>query len=216
MKLELQQFGGRGQSNPNGGGWKSKLNAYARRGEMPTYITGNRDQQAQVFEEIDKLYSMPETDARIVDQGDGVWVQLNGKVYQAGYPSKENASEAEKRGVLKKVLYNAGEKGTAAQATGWRADYNRAIAEEKRFSDQARAMDAEVKAAKSAYYAAPTRSKAQKEEAARLKQAMDSLTTQQQMLQYRAAQFGTFADNLLYEKAPGEYRRKKKVNGQRR
>ena len=54
---------------------------------------------------------MPETDARIVDQGDGVWVQLNGKVYQAGYPSKENASEAEKQGVLKKVLYNAEENG---------------------------------------------------------------------------------------------------------
>ena len=182
---------------------------------MPTYITGNRDQQAQVLEEIDKLYSMPETDARIVDQGDGVWVQLNGKVYQAGYPSKENASEAEKRGVLKKVLYNAGEKGTAAQATGWRADYNRAIAEEKRYSDQARAMDDAVKAAKSAYYAAPTRSKAQKAESARLEKEYNDLSMQQSMLRYRAAQYGTFADNLLSENAPGEYRRKKRVRNSR-
>ena len=215
MKLKLQQFGGRGQSNPNGGGWKRKLSAYARRGEMPTYITGNRDQQAQALEEIDRLYPMPDTDARIIDQGDGVWVQLNGKVYQAGYPSKENASEAEKRGVLKKVLYNAGEKGTAAQATGWRADYNKAVAAEKEYMGQADVMDNAVKAAKSAYYAAPTRSKAQKAEAARLKQVMDDLSLQQSMLRYRAAQMGTLADNLLSENAPGEYRRKKRVRNSR-
>lgn len=74
---------------------------------MPTYIIGNREQQAKVFEEIDKLYSMPDTSARIADQGDGVWVMVGEKTYRASYPSGENASEAEKRGVLKKILYNA-------------------------------------------------------------------------------------------------------------
>lgn len=205
---------GRGNSGI-GGGWRSQLVKSAKKGEMPYAIMGNREQQAEVFEEINKLYSMPNTDARIIDQGDGVWVQLNGKVYRAGYPSGENASEAEKQGVLKHVLYNAGEKKTTAQATGWRADYNRAVAEEKKYHDQARAMDDEVKAAKAAYYAAPTRSKAQKAEAERLKQRMDDLTTKQGLLQYRAAQFGTFADNLLHEKAPAEYRRKKRQRNTR-
>lgn len=106
-------------------------------------------------------------------------------------------------------------KAGGSSGSGWRSDYNKAIAEEKKYSEKARAMDADVKAAKSAYYAAPTRSKAQKEEAARLEKRMNELTMQQQMLQYRAAQFGTFADNLLAEKAPGEYRRKKKVNNKR-
>lgn len=96
---------GRGSSGI-GNGWKSQLAKTAKKGEMPSYIMGNREQQAEVFKEIDKLYSMPDTKARIVDQGSNVWVSLQGKVYRSGYPSGENASEEEKRGVLKWLLYN--------------------------------------------------------------------------------------------------------------
>ena len=98
---------GRGSSGiGDGGGWIKQLKASAKKGEMPTYIVGNREQQSAVFEEIDRLYKMPDTTARVVDQGSSVWVQIDGKVYRAGYPSGEAASEAEKRGVLKKILYN--------------------------------------------------------------------------------------------------------------
>ena len=103
-------MGGRGSSNPGGGGgnsgWKKQLKSFANRGEMPAYIGGNREQQSEVFKEIDKLYKMPETNARIIDQGSSVWVQVDGKVYRQGYPTGETASESEKRGVLKKILYN--------------------------------------------------------------------------------------------------------------
>ena len=96
---------GRGSSGI-GDGWEKQLRDAAKKGEMPTYIVGDRAQQSKVFEEIDKLYPMPKTNARIVDQGDAVWVQIDGRVYRSTYPSGESASEAEKRGVLKKILYN--------------------------------------------------------------------------------------------------------------
>lgn len=73
---------------------------------MPAYIMGNREQQSEIFEEIDRLYPMPDINARIIDQGTAVWVQIDGKVYRASYPSGVTASEEEKRGVLKKILYN--------------------------------------------------------------------------------------------------------------
>lgn len=73
---------------------------------MPSVIMGNREQQAEIFKEIDKLYSMPDTKATIVDQGASVWVNMHGRVFRSGYPSGENASEEEKRGVLKWLLYN--------------------------------------------------------------------------------------------------------------
>lgn len=103
---------GRGSSGiESGAGWKKQLRAAAKKGEMPSYIVGDRSQQAKVFEEIDKLYPMPDTNARIIDQGNAVWVQMGDKVTRASYPSGESASEAEKRGVLKKVLYNFLNKG---------------------------------------------------------------------------------------------------------
>ena len=101
---------GRGSSGI-GNGWKNQLAKSAKKGEMPSVIMGNREQQAEVFEEIDKLYPMPDTKARIVDQGANVWVSMQGKVYRQGYPSGENATEEEKRGVLKWLLYNRKVKG---------------------------------------------------------------------------------------------------------
>lgn len=102
---------GRGSSGIGAGAWKKALKGYAARGEMPATIMGNREQQSAVFKEIDKLYSMPDTKARIVDQGANVWVSMQGKVYRQGYPSGENATEEEKRGVLKWLLYNRNVKG---------------------------------------------------------------------------------------------------------
>lgn len=97
---------GRGSSGASGGnGWKSQLRQFAQKGEVPSYIGGSRENQSKVFKEIDKLYSMPDTNARISDQGDAVLVQMNGTVRRSGYPSGESASEEEKRGVLKWILY---------------------------------------------------------------------------------------------------------------
>ena len=95
---------------------------------------------------------------------------------------------------------NANTKAGSSQPTsGWREDYNRALEESERYRQRAEAMDAEVKAAKDAYYKAPTRSKAQKAEAARLENEMDRLTMEQSMLRYRAAQLSSFAENLRME-----------------
>ena len=103
---------GRGNSGI-GSGWKSQLRAAAKKGEMPAYIMGNREQQAEIFREIDRLYPMPDTtNTRINDQGDAAWVMTAaGKVYRSGYPSGEGASEQEKNGVLKWLLYKDLKKG---------------------------------------------------------------------------------------------------------
>ena len=109
----------------------------------------------------------------------------------------------------------SGGSGKSGGATGWRSDYNKAVAAEKEYQKQAESMDANVKAARAAYYAAPTRTKAQKAESERLEKEYNDLSMQQTMLRYRAAQMGTLADNLLSENAPGEYRRKKRVRNSR-
>ena len=96
-------MGGRGGSS--GLGWKSQLRQMAKQGKMPVAIMGNRDVQSAIFTEIDRLYTMPETNARIVDQESGVWVNFGNSVSRSDYPSGENASEAEKRGVLKWILH---------------------------------------------------------------------------------------------------------------
>lgn len=96
---------GRGSSGI-GGGWKGQLAKSAKQGKMPAVIMGNREQQAEIFKEINKLYSMPTTKATVVDQGSGVWVNMQGRVYRSGYPSGNSASKEEKNGVLKWLLYN--------------------------------------------------------------------------------------------------------------
>ena len=96
-------MGGRGGSS--GLGWKSQLRQMAKQGKIPNAIIGNRDAQSAIFTEMDRLYDMPQVRANIVDQGSGVWVNFFGSVSRASYPSGENASEAEKRGVLKWILH---------------------------------------------------------------------------------------------------------------
>lgn len=97
-------MGGRGSKS--GFSWKKQLHEMAQKGEIPHYIMGSSEVQSRILKEIDKLYSMPQTNAQIVDQGTGVWVSFNGKVSRSSYPSGEAASEAEKRGALKMLLHN--------------------------------------------------------------------------------------------------------------
>ena len=204
---------GRGSSGTGGSGsWKKKLRQYAKNGKMPKYIMGDKSQQAEVLKEIDKLYSMPDTNAKITDQGDGVTVEIDGKVYKASYPSGDQASEAEKQGAIKHILHShLQENGKAAakqSGNSWKSDYDKALKEAEKYHKQAQAMDAQVKAAKDAYYKAPTRSKAQKQEAERLEKIMNDLSMKQAMLQNRSAQLSTFADNLR-SKNDTRYRNKR-------
>ena len=99
---------GRGSStrNGDGNGWKKMLRIAAKNNKMPAVIVGNPAQQSAVLKYIDKLYPMPKTNAKIVDQGDAVWVQMNNKTYRTTYPSGMSADKEEKRGALKKLLYN--------------------------------------------------------------------------------------------------------------
>ena len=97
-------MGGRGGAS--GFSWQRQLKQLAKQDQMPRYVAGDRSTQAQIFKEIDKLYTMPETDATITDQGTQVWVNFGNSVSRSGYPSGEAASDEEKRGVLKWLLWN--------------------------------------------------------------------------------------------------------------
>ena len=88
------------------GNWKAQLRKMAKQGKMPRIIYGDRATQSAVLKEIDRLYDMPEVNAKIVDQGNAVWVNFYGTVSRSLYPSGNNASEEEKRGALKMLLYN--------------------------------------------------------------------------------------------------------------
>jgi len=100
-------MGGRGSSSGGGGSWKSQLEGMARKGEMPNSIAAQREQQVKIFKEIDRLYNIPNTDAKITDQGDGVYVNFGGYVRRASYPSGTQATAEEKRGVLKWLLHRS-------------------------------------------------------------------------------------------------------------
>lgn len=95
--------GGRGGRR---GSWKSQLKKMAAQDIMPKAFTGNREAQAQFFKEIDKLYPMPQVSTRyIIPRETDVYVDFGNKVKVGRYPSGAQASEAEKRGVLKWLLH---------------------------------------------------------------------------------------------------------------
>lgn len=90
-----------------GTAWKSQLKAAAKQGKMPRTIIGDTKAQSAILKEIDRLYPMPaHEDAHVNDNGDMVTVNWRGRVKGMYYPSRENASESEKRGVLKMLLWN--------------------------------------------------------------------------------------------------------------
>lgn len=86
---------------------KSQIKSMASQGKMPVSIAGGTaEQRAAIFREIDKQYPMPNTKTvSIVDQGDGIWINFGDSVRRASYPSGKNASEAEKRGVKKWLMW---------------------------------------------------------------------------------------------------------------
>ena len=98
-------MGGRGGSSGIGS-IRNQLKDAAKQGKMPVVIMGSREQQSAVFKEIDKQYPMPNVKTvSIEDQGDGIWINFGGSVKRASYPSGKNASEAEKRGVKKWLMW---------------------------------------------------------------------------------------------------------------
>lgn len=103
-------MGGRGSNSRFS--WKNQLRIMAKEDKMPAAITGPREQQAQVLDEIDKLYSMPDAAGiRIIEGETDVRVVFkNGQTVISQYPSGRQASEAEKRGALKFLLHNRAKK----------------------------------------------------------------------------------------------------------
>ena len=89
------------------GGWKGQLKEYAQRGVMPRYISGPKEQQAEVMKEINKLYKKPDIPHTFFDQGDAayvMWEDGSGKTSRAFYPSGKEATQEEKDGVLKHLM----------------------------------------------------------------------------------------------------------------
>lgn len=105
-------MGGRGATSASGSTAlrraRKALREYAKQGRMPAYMAGGSPtERAELFKEVDKLYPMPDVKTvTIADQGDAVWVNFGGSVSMMSYPSKSNATQAEKDGVLKFLLYN--------------------------------------------------------------------------------------------------------------
>ena len=98
-------MGGRGTGS-GFNNWKSQLQKMAKQGKMPGYIAGSPKQQAMVLEEIDKLYSMPKAQGVTVQQyATEIRVIKNGATSRIGFPSGSAASDAEKNGALKYLLY---------------------------------------------------------------------------------------------------------------
>ncbi len=89
--------------------WLETLRGFANKKQMPTSIAGPRADQALVFEWIDKIYPMPQVKTRRIEIGDeSVWVDFGNSVKRSTYPSGSAASEQEKRGVLKWLLWEKG------------------------------------------------------------------------------------------------------------
>lgn len=103
-------MGGRGSNSRFS--WKNQLKNLAKEDKMPSFLIGPREQQAQMLEEIDKLYSVPDTSGIRVIEGetDVRAVLRNGQTILSRYPSGQQASEAERRGALKFLLYNRAKK----------------------------------------------------------------------------------------------------------
>ena len=98
---------GKGSSG-SGNAWRAQLRKMAKAGKMPSFITGPREGQAQVFEEIDRLYPAPDKSNvyRLTEREDSYYIQAkDGTTSISYFPRGENASEAEKRGVLKWALW---------------------------------------------------------------------------------------------------------------
>ena len=103
-------MGGRGSNGSMGGNaWKAQINKLAKQGKMPGIVYGDREARKAVMEYIDKVYNMPDTSDipyyRVFDVGDQVQVQHGNSRSRAFYPSGDQASKAEKRGVLKWLVY---------------------------------------------------------------------------------------------------------------
>ncbi len=98
-------MGGRGGQSGIGS-IKSQIKSMASQGKMPVAIMGSSEQRSAIFKEIDKQYPMPNVKTvSIEDQGDGIWINFGDSVKRVSYPSGKNATEAEKRGVKKWLMW---------------------------------------------------------------------------------------------------------------
>lgn len=103
-------MGGRGSSSVFLSSAKKQLREMAKEGIMPRFLAGGTpEDRGKLFEEINRLYPMPDTQEarRIVDMGDGVHVHFSASSTRASYPRGHDATEAEKQGALKFLLYNS-------------------------------------------------------------------------------------------------------------
>lgn len=92
--------------------WKSQLSDMAKSKKMPPAVMGSKEQQSEIFKEIDKLYPDLKDDKarRVIDQGDAIYIDYGGEVARSTYPSGKNASQEEKDGVRKWVMYSKKQK----------------------------------------------------------------------------------------------------------
>ena len=134
-KFNLQFFGGRGSSSKTGGGGSSsasgqtltisdteikdaskesmkKLETMAKNGEIPNKISGSREDQARIYEAIDRLYPNPPgimNDYHIEEVGKNLEISFNynmlhGEDTSIRLPGRD-VSEAVKNGAVKYAVY---------------------------------------------------------------------------------------------------------------
>ena len=89
-----------------------ELREFASHGEMPQKITGSKEEQAKLYEEIDRLYERPKYihKVKIQDLGSQVDIQyldnyFSGIASLERFPSGRKASNSEREGVIKHRMY---------------------------------------------------------------------------------------------------------------
>ena len=93
-----------------------RLTAMAQRGELPSEITGTREERARIYEEIDRLYPKPAgvmSEYHVVEEMKSSAHIIFDNEYTSGidtninYPRKMRATEAEKQGAIKYAVYKS-------------------------------------------------------------------------------------------------------------
>lgn len=89
-----------------------ELKEFVSRGEMPQKITGSKEEQAKLYEEIDRLYERPKYihNVKIQDLSSQVDIQyldnyFSGIASLERFPSGRKASSSEREGVIKHRMY---------------------------------------------------------------------------------------------------------------
>ena len=83
------------------------LQEMAEQGVMPREVLGTREEQAEIYREINRLYERPAGNigTGIQDIGNGIEIVADGFLFQRMFPSGKDADTQEREGLIKYMLH---------------------------------------------------------------------------------------------------------------